>query len=111
MVVISLTEHHRAPKDLLSCTYVLYYVSVIINPVTYVFTSKPFQIRIKQFLDTRKAGRAGEGIEPVHVNDQASFEVGRGRGSLVETSDGLEGVVTMDYDDSDAELIDAYSYY
>ena len=109
MVVLSLAEHHHLDRDLLLYTYLFFYLSVIINPSVYVFTSKPFQVRMQQFLSSPPLPgftRPDPGM--VHVNDRANFEVGRGAGSLVETTDGVQGVVSMCEEISDAELIDIY---
>ena len=109
MVVLSLAENGHLDRSLLLYTYLFFYISVIVNPLVYVFTSKPFQIRLQQFLSARASPQTLPDPDIVHVNDQASFEVGRGAGSLVETTSGMEGVVTMEYDDdSDTELVDAY---
>ena len=106
MVVLTLVEHGHKNRTLLLYTYLFFYSSVIINPLVYVFTSKPFQVIMKRLMTPSPRIQRFRDPKLVHVNDQGSFEVGRGAGNLVETTSEAAGIVSMVEEISDAEMIE-----
>lgn len=106
MVILTLVEHGHKNPTLLLYTYLFFYSSVVINPLVYVFTSKPFQVVMRQLMTSPPRIQTFRNPHMVHVNDQGSFEVGRGAGNLVETTSGAEGIVSMVEEISDAEMVE-----
>ena len=88
VVVYTLSQHHDLKDNLtwlLSFTYVFYYFSVIANPLTYIVTSQFFQVRLRNYLSTK---RRVEQVVPnhPHVEGKGVIEVGRNHESVIETS-------------------------
>lgn len=108
MVVEILSQHGYLERSLLLYTYLFFYLSVIINPLVFVLTSRPFRVRLLRILDSRPftPRHASSGL--IHVNDRADFEIGRGQGALVETTSGMEEAVDMkdDSESTDDEMVD-----
>ena len=90
VVVTSLSNNNRLSNNtsLLSFTYVFYYFSVIVNPLTYIVTSQFFQVRLRNYISTKKEYSQVE-HQAVKV-PPAILEVGRNNESVIETAHSQE---------------------